>query len=780
MSLYIRLLACIVMWLPVIGQANTRAGIPQIPEYMALYDQLMSLQPDMTKVADIQNLSIKRDVARFDLHEGEIYLLTPVYGRTVGAIFLGTGTAYAYPPTQIEREQFYRFYETHTLEKEFNVLFLLFADSTLAELEKKLSFGPGKLNKDAKEHVQYCLKYLSNSKGKYFITSVLKFIFENEQNSFFHAHFSADKYDPMCFRIDPYDVEEVRLMRRASIPSFYHRFETVCQFHKQADYLSGINLVDERKDLIKVIHYIIESTIKENLDFSAIAEVQFSTLRPNQDWIYFSIYSDMVLDSAFWEDGGKVNFFKHKNNSAIWIRCDTTLKKYDIRTLKLFYHGNLIDRNEFDWIYIKHPTGWYPRYGTNDSAIFDLTFHTPKEFTFVSVGKQLSSEIRGKMITTRWKTPKPIRNTSFNLGIYKAYEIKDERIPPVTVYMSKQGHRNIGYALGRAGITSGKNMERQVGADVANSLAFFQHVFGPSPVEQFYATETPYPHGLAFPGLIHLAWTTFQRTSDEGYDEIFRGHEVAHQWWGIEVEFKTYHDQWLSEGFATYAGLWYMQTVLQDNKKFFKILKEYRESILNNRKYLFGSGQEAGPIWLGYRTSGSKSEGDYNLIIYKKGALVLHMLRNMMIDLKTMNEDAFISMMRDFYRTYRGKKASTEDFRKIVEKHAGEDMNWFFNQWVYGTDEPTYRFSYKTELQKDGKYQVRCRVKQEEVADDFKMYVILKVDFGKKRYAYFRFLIYGPETDILLPPMSLKPKKVEFNALESVLCEVKKEKWSKK
>ncbi len=768
----------ILLWRPPLtAQTGESFQRKVITNYEMLYMQLMGLQPDFSRSARVENISIAREAARFDLQEGELYLLTPVLGKTIGAVFLGKGIASITPPTQIEQEQLYRFYKSTTLEKEFTMLFLLFADATLTELQKKLTFTEGEPNKTARDHLEYCLKYLGNRKGNYFSTGAINAILANEPNGFFYAHFSKKKKDPFCFRIDPDAVEEVRLMRRANRGPFSHQFETVCQFHKQADYLPGKDLSNENKDLLKIIHYQIESTIKDNLDFSAVAQVEFTARQAGLNWIYFTLFSDMIVDSVFWDNGAKATYFKHKHNPILWIRCDEPLDPFSIRTIKLFYHGDLIDRNEAAWIYIKNSTGWYPRHGARRPATFELTFHTPTKYSFVSVGKKLSSQTEKKVLTTRWVTPEPIRNASFNIGDYKKYQITDDRIPPVTVYMSEGGHMDIGHALGVAGITSGKSMEKQVGADVANSLAFFQHVFGPVSVEQFYATETPYLHGLAFPGLIHLAWTTFQRTSEKGYDEVFRGHEVAHQWWGIGVDFKTYHDQWLSEGFATYAGLWYMQTALQNNKKFFNILKEYRRDILGNRKFTFGSGQEAGPIWLGYRTQSSKTEGDYNLIIYKKGAWVLHILRNMMLDLKTMNEDKFTNLMRDFYQTFRGKKASTEDFRRTVEKHVGGDMKWFFKQWVYGTDLPTYRYSYRVQKQEDGKYLLHLRVKQENVPGDFAMYMNLKVDFGKKRYVYLRVFINKPEEDIALPLMPIKPKKLEFNALESVLCEVKHEKW---
>ena len=766
-----------VLLIIVVGRVEFLKGFPNISDYENLYGKLMELKTDPNKYAYVKNISFQRDVAKFDLHEGQIFLLSPIQNRVIGALFLGKGVFYASPPTEIEKKQLYRFYETDQLEKEFNMLFLIFADSTLEELEKHLTFTTGKMNEDGNDHVKYCLKFLSDRNGKYFDSNILKFILNDERNNYFYAHFSEKRNKPLCFKFNPYDVEEISLMHRVSYFDNDENFETICQFHKQADYFSGKNLANEKKDQIKIIHYKIESTIEENLDFSAITEVEFTALKSGQKWINFNMFSDMVVDSAFWENEKNVNFFKYKNNSTLWIRCDSILEEHCIRKLKLFYHGDILERDEMGWIYIKNSIGWYPRSAMRLPATFELNFQTPNDLTFVSVGKRMHSEVGDKMITTRWITPKPIRNVSFNLGKYKSFELKDERIPPVTICMSEYGHQDITHVLGKRGVLSGKDMEKQVGADVANSLAFFEHVFGSSQVEHFYATETPYLHGEAFPGLIHLAWTTFQRTGSEGYDEIFRAHEVAHQWWGIGVDFKTYHDQWLSEGFAEYAGLWYMQTVLKDNEKFFDVLKDYRKAILGNRKDIFGSGQEAGPIWLGYRTSSSETKGDYDLIIYKKGAWVLHMLRNMMLDLKTMNEDAFTNMIRDFYKTYEGKKASTEDFQKVVEKHVGGDMDWYFKQWVYRTDTPIYRYSYQTDKQPDGKFLVRFRVKQEEVPDYFKMYMTIKVEFENNREVYLRVFLDGPETAFALPLLPLELKKIEFNALESVLCEVKKEEW---
>ena len=161
-------------------------------------------------------------------------------------------------------------------------------------------------------------------------------------------------------------------------------------------------------------------------------------------------------------------------------------------------------------------------------------------------------------------------------------------------------------------------MEKEIGADLANNIRFFGHLFGPYPYKKLLATEIPYSHGEAFSGLLHLSWATFLKTDDRGLSVAFRAHEVAHQWWGATIDWSTYHDQWLSEGFAEYSGLWYVQAAMKDDKKFFEILDDWKDEILatrKSRKSVFSSGVEAGPISLGYRTSTSKTSGDYSLII---------------------------------------------------------------------------------------------------------------------------------------------------------------------
>ena len=223
-------------------------------------------------------------------------------------------------------------------------------------------------------------------------------------------------------------------------------------------------------------------------------------------------------------------------------------------------------------------------------------YHAPEKYVLVSVGDPLESSVTNKVRTTRWKT-KEVRNVAFNIGEFEEYEFTDPRVPPITLHVAEKMHKSL-VLYDRNGrpipILAQRDMDEMVISDLTNSMSFFQDFYGPATVNQFYATETPYYHGEAYPGVVLLSWLTFQWTDDKGNDDMFRAHEVAHQWWGIGVDFATYRDQWISEGFSEFAGLWYMQIIRLNNELYFEKLDDWREALLDRRK-------DIGPISLGYR-----------------------------------------------------------------------------------------------------------------------------------------------------------------------------------
>jgi aminopeptidase N len=212
--------------------------------------------------------------------------------------------------------------------------------------------------------------------------------------------------------------------------------------------------------------------------------------------------------------------------------------------------------------------------------------------------------------------------------------------------------------------------------------------------------------------------------------------------------------------------MWYMQAILHDNEKYMKVLRDSREHIRRERN-------NAAPIGLG-RRAGENWRGNYELSTYEKGAWVVHMLRNMLLDTGTMSEDRFLGVMRDFYQTYRGKRATTEDFQRVVERHVGQPMDWFFNEWVYGNEIPTYTFSWDATHDSAG-VAAKIRVRQSDVSAGFTMFVPLLIKFDQGE-ALVRLLVRGPTTDLTLR-LPAEPTSMQLNPLESVLAEVKTEGW---
>lgn len=784
------------------------APAPPKTEYERVVRQLGHAEADPARVANVRDFTLRRDAGTFHLTQGTLALLKPLDGRVWGAVYRGTGTFEFHPPTEIERLQLARFFKAESLDAPIEGLVFLFADSTAEELQSRLSFAAGAIPQKAPGTVHEALDLIWNEDQEHLDYSFAKTFLEKETNSLFAVYVDPTKGGRGgFFEIDPFETEPVKLWRPVKSLIFQNRIrsrEVICQFppasaiaHARPPSGDYVSTIDEE-------HHSIEARFDGGLHLSAVDEIRFRSLEEGQRWIAFGLSPKLEVESVRWADGGAAEFFKHKDGPLLWIRVDPPLAYDEVRTVRVAYHGGIVERSD-DWVWLDPATLWYPWIDFGGRATADLTYEVPREYRLASVGEPISSEEEGGVVRSRWKIDPAVRRWSFMVGVYSEHKLQVDSIPVVTVLMSDAAHRRhreqAGADLIEQGLAPGKSMDKQVGADVANSIAFFQSAYGPTQLRRIYAAENLLTHnvlGTAFPGLVHLDWTTFYNTQSEVDQEMVRAHEVAHQWWGASgVLPATYHDTWLSEAFAEYSALWYVQAARGHSDRYLETLRRMRERVLKNRKYLLGSGQEAGPIWLGPRTRTKDTPEDYALVIYQKGAWVLHMLRNLFLDLDTMKDDGFEATMREFYRTYAGGQATTADFQRMVEKHAGRDMSWFFRQWVYGTDIPRYRFAWRT--QEEGgprsggsgggsvgadaggagsaSYRVTCRVEQQNVSDEFQMFVPVRVEFGDDRFTRLRVLIKGPRSEFDLPPFPMRPKRIVFNELESVLCETEEAAW---
>lgn len=740
---------------------------PSLDRFHAIVDSMRHLTPDPTRVATVRHLVLTRDVGTLTLDAGTIALLAPVGGRTIGAVFIGSGRFTFAPPTGVERENLGRFFDKKTqLDEPITGAVLLFTDSTLAALDATLTFAPRAVDDAMKDAIGDALDYLSiDTEGHEYDPDVLRNVLDGD-TGLFYAHLLRDG-DPWMFEIDPYETEDVRFYHHQRLQNHGAKYPELVSSFPDARFRAAPPRY-ARLDDITVRHYAIETWLDlsgmGNLKFHAATRMVLASDSTESPWAMFILYPELDVDSAHWADGQAATVTKDEKSSQLWVGVGQRLRHGADDTLTLYYHGDLFE-HDADMYYLNGPSTWYPLAPAGRNyATFDLTYHSPKSLSFVSVGQRTDSTVQDAVLTTHWMADTPMRNATFDIGGFDPYHVPDDSLADVTVLVSSDVRNPM------------RHMKEQVGEDVEKSLEFYTHQFGATPLKTFYAAETPGGEGLAFPGLVKLSFLTFLGQDKSGENEMFRAHEVAHQWWGIGVDFLTYHDQWLSEGFSDFSALWFLQTIRGKNDDYFARLDDWKKAITESRWSIFGGGQQAGPISLGYRTSSTHTPGDYDLIIYKKGAWVLHMLRVLMLDLRTMSDERFTATMRDFYQTYRGRRATTLDFQHVVERHLGIPMDWFFKEWVDGTAIPTYHVKWTTAEGANGQYHVHLHVTQENVPEDFKMYVPVTVDLGDDRVGRLRVKVEGPTTDVDLPlALPSKPKDVRFNDLHGVLADVKME-----
>jgi aminopeptidase N len=149
------------------------------------------------------------------------------------------------------------------------------------------------------------------------------------------------------------------------------------------------------------------------------------------------------------------------------------------------------------------------------------------------------------------------------------------------------------------------------------------------------------------------------------------------------------------------------------------------------------------------------------------------MLRNLLLDPGSSDETRFRALLHDFYRSHAGGSATTADFRAAAEKAAGEDLGWFFRQWVEGVDVPTYKYQWSAEPDGSG-WKIKGRIDQSNVPDSFRMPMFVRLELPDRRFSRQRVWVTGPVTEFEFGGLPEKPSNVVFNELQSVLCEVAK------
>jgi aminopeptidase N len=195
-------------------------------------------------------------------------------------------------------------------------------------------------------------------------------------------------------------------------------------------------------------------------------------------------------------------------------------------------------------------------------------------------------------------------------------------------------------------------------------------------------------------GMIFMASRLFDESRDSVEERLQR--EAAMQWWGLTVGLKSFDDAWLSQGLAEYSAYALRESTLTGAQ-----LENLRRELLEKALTF-----EQTASLLRAPSNLDDQSTAYQYIMYSKGAMVYKLLRD------TLGEQKFNQLIRTFLDRYRDKNASVDDFEKLTNEVAGQNMRYFFARWVEGTGVPEFKSDYLIIRTRAGKFITRGTVRQ--------------------------------------------------------------------
>jgi hypothetical protein len=759
------------------------------------------------------NFTLELDAATFQFQKGTLTLLSPVNGIVTGAIYIGEGSFNLKPVTRLDASELKRRSGAAEVEEDLSEVVFRFTGEegkkflpglgaqveAPAEAASAFEHWKERVRKRREVALSFTEYLLHGEDMDNVDADLLAAIYSPSHPPFLNAYVRAKKHKDLRFFVrarvgalpqldSPEEVALVNYDPEGMEDGIWYLD------HLKSEYANHTASSQEDRRLFATHAYKIETIISKNDHLFSTAGVTFEPLIAGERVLKFALLPNLRVTRVTDDQGQDLYFVQESRKDdgsfyAILSKAPETGKQYSITVQ---YEGDkVLEQAGEGSFYVRARSSWYPNLnGFGEHVRYDLTYKVPRKYKVISVGTLQGESTEQDYAVSHWVTAKPVAVAGFNFGDYKKVELAD----------TVTGYKISGYYLtelpsnlknySALQTMAPNSMTKYALEQTRAQLQLCSFYFGKSPYDEIYITEQPdFAFGQSWPNLVYLPisaytdatqrWMLFGNINNKftGFVQEVTPHEVAHQWWGHAVGWASYHDQWLSEGFAEFsAGLFLQQAMAGDwRKDYVEFWERLQKRILEKNNYGVAP-NDAGPLWMGLRLSSPRTENAYQNVTYPKGAYVLQMLRSIMYSPEDQDKP-FIAMMHDFVESHRDKPASTESFKAVAEKHMSKIMDvggngrldWFFNEWIYGTQVPRYHFEYQLLPAEGGKVKLHMTITQSDVDEHFVMLVPVFADFGKGMMRIGQLGIAGNSTrsaDVVLPS---QPKKVALNAYKDIL-----------
>ncbi len=414
------------------------------------------------------------------------------------------------------------------------------------------------------------------------------------------------------------------------------------------------------------------------------------SLQDNLGSITLDLMSALTVDSIL-VSGTSVPFVQ--SPSWVSITLDRAYNQGELMTVEVIYHGvpgssgfgsfEFSSHSTVPWVWsLSEPYGakdWWPSndHPSDKADSSDMIVTCDSSFRVGSNGRLVSTTLNGDgTVTYHWQERHPISTYLISVAMTNYAQFTNW-----FHYTASDSMPVLNYVLPEHLSTALADLPKTI-----DMLTVYSRLFGLYPFadEKYGHSEFGWGGGMEHQTM----------TSVGGFGESLVAHELAHQWFGDMITCRTWADIWLNEGFATYCEAVYEG-------------EEYGPSsywnVINSDSY--SAKGAVGTVHVS-DTADVNYLFDWDLV-YAKGAWTLHMLRHVLGD------TLFFRSMYNYAHDPRLRfgNASTADFKAVCESTASTNLDYFFNEWIFGEQYPHYSYGW-TAVPDGGHYDLTLGVNQ--------------------------------------------------------------------